>query len=70
MPYSLTATELPLTYELLSISYTEGHVNRIPMARVVFRDGSAALEDFELSNKEDLVPGKEIEIQAGYCLAG
>lgn len=57
---------LPQTYEVLSIVTTK-EVNRIPTARVVFRDGDAAAEDFEVSNTEDLVPGNEIEIQAGYA---
>ena len=57
---------LPQTYEVLSIVTTK-EVNRIPTARIVFRDGEASAEDFELSNTQDLVPGKEIEIQAGYA---
>ncbi len=41
-------------------------VNRIPTARIVIFDGSVAREDFEMSTGELFVPGKEIEIKAGY----
>jgi Rhs element Vgr protein len=58
--------ELPGTYEVLSI-LTVKEINRIPWAKIVFRDGDAAAEDFELSNTDDLMPGKEIEIRAGYA---
>lgn len=41
-------------------------VNAIPKARVVVMDGSAAAQNFELSNGTDFIPGAEIEIAAGY----
>ncbi|AZI27335.1 type VI secretion system tip protein VgrG [Pedobacter sp. G11] len=41
-------------------------VNTIPKARVVVMDGSAAAQNFELSNGADFVPGAEISILAGY----
>ena len=41
-------------------------VNKIALARLIFKDGDAASEDFPLSNGENLIPGKEIEITAGY----
>lgn len=41
-------------------------VNRIASATLVLIDGDAAKQDFELSNEEVLVPGKNIEITAGY----
>ncbi len=59
-------TELPLTYGVYSIITTK-EVNRIPTAKIVFRDGDAAAEDFEISNTADLIPGKKIEIKAGYA---
>jgi Rhs element Vgr protein len=59
-------TELPPTYEVRSISTTK-EVNRIPRARIVFRDGDAAQEDFPLSNAPELVPGKTVEVKAGYA---
>jgi Rhs element Vgr protein len=41
-------------------------VNRIPRATVVFSDGRAANQDFEVSSQPTLLPGVEIEIQGGY----
>lgn len=41
-------------------------VNRIPWARIVILDGEVATEDFEVSSSDHFIPGKEIEIQAGY----
>ncbi len=57
--------ELPQTYEFISI-VTHKEANRIPLARLVLRDGDAAKEDFEISNEDKLIPGKKIEIAAGY----
>jgi Rhs element Vgr protein len=42
-------------------------VNKIAMARVVINDGSAAQQDFSASNDERFIPGKKIEIQAGFA---
>ena len=41
-------------------------VNRIPTAKVVIVDGSAAEGKFAASNSGLLIPGNEIEILAGY----
>ena len=41
-------------------------VNRIPSAVIVLLDGDAAQQDFELSNEDLFIPGKKIEITAGY----
>jgi Rhs element Vgr protein len=58
--------EVAPTVEVLSI-VTEREANRIPFARLCFRDGDAAAEDFPLSNGTDFAPGKELEIRAGYA---
>uniref|UniRef100_UPI00289CE7D4 type VI secretion system tip protein VgrG n=1 Tax=Chryseobacterium sp. TaxID=1871047 RepID=UPI00289CE7D4 len=58
-------TELPGKYGVKSI-IVEKEVNRIPYARIVILDGSVPEQDFKLSNEELLIPGKEIEITAGY----
>lgn len=58
-------TELPGKYGIKSI-VVEKEVNRIPYARIVILDGSAPEQDFKLSNENLLIPGKEIEITAGY----
>lgn len=52
-------------YQVLSFVITR-EVNRIPTARLVLRDGSAAAETFEASSGNDLIPGKQIEIGLGY----
>jgi Rhs element Vgr protein len=41
-------------------------VNKIPKARVVLFDGSAAKRDFPLSNLKTFLPGAKVEIAAGY----
>jgi Rhs element Vgr protein len=41
-------------------------VNRIPKARLILSDGDAASGDFPISSSEQFVPGKEVEIMAGY----
>jgi Rhs element Vgr protein len=53
------------TYSVLSIVVNK-EVNRIANATIVFADGDPAKESFEISNKPDFEPGKEIEIKAGY----
>lgn len=58
-------TELPGKYGIKSI-VVEKEVNRIPYARIVILDGSVPEQDFKLSNEDLLIPGKEIEITAGY----
>jgi phage protein D len=58
-------TEVSRTYSVLSIVINK-EVNRIPSASIIFRDGEPSKETFEVSNKEDFKPGKEIEIKAGY----
>ncbi len=57
--------ELSKTYEVKSIAVTK-EVNRIPTAKIVLLDGDAPKRDFALSNEDLLVPGKAIEITAGY----
>ena len=62
---SSQGNELPGTVNVISILVNKT-VNKIPMARIVLKDGDAAAEDFRLSSGEELIPGKEIEITAGY----
>ncbi|MBV6441927.1 MAG: hypothetical protein EPGJADBJ_03620 [Saprospiraceae bacterium] len=58
-------TEVSSTTEILSV-LTQKEANRIPMARLVIRDGNAATEDFAVSNEGTFLPGSELEIKAGY----
>lgn len=57
--------ELPKTYQVLSIAVSR-EINRIPSAVVVLLDGEPSKQSFDISNKADFEPGKEIEIKAGY----
>jgi phage protein D len=57
--------ELSRSYHVMNI-VVEKEVNRIPTAKIVLIDGDPASQDFELSNQDLFVPGKEIEIKAGY----
>jgi len=57
--------ELSSIYPVKSISVTK-EVNKIPTAQVVLIDGEASNSEFKLSNEELVIPGKKIEITAGY----
>ncbi len=57
--------EISGEYHLIAISVSKA-VNKIPSARVTLLDGDVALENFEVSNSDLFIPGKEIEILAGY----
>ncbi len=57
--------EINSAYRILSIIVT-CELSKIPQAEITLLDGDVATEDFEVSNTDDLVPGKTIEIQAGY----
>lgn len=58
-------TDLSGVYQVASIT-VDKEINRIPFAQLVFYDGEAATQDFKLGNEDALIPGKEIEIKAGY----
>ena len=53
------------SYQLLSLSIMK-EINRIPVVKMVLRDGDAASRNFEISNTDDLVPGKKIVIKIGF----
>ncbi len=57
--------ELDATVGVLSVD-TWSEVNRVPKARLVIYDGSASQSDFPLSNTNTFLPGKKVEIAAGY----
>lgn len=61
----IDGTELPATARATNITI-EKEINRIPTARLTFNDGDPSGQEFALSNESVLVPGKEIEIKAGY----
>jgi Rhs element Vgr protein len=57
--------EVSAEHQVLNI-VVEKEINRIPEARIVVLDGDPAERDFPVSNEDIFLPGKEIEIKAGY----
>ncbi|MFN8994873.1 MAG: hypothetical protein ACK5X3_14595, partial [Pseudomonadota bacterium] len=55
---------LPSTYQIVAIDVWRG-VNKLPKARIVISDGSAAEEDFPISDRPELIPGAQIRISMG-----
>lgn len=58
-------TEVSSEYRVKSIK-VERAVNHIAFAQIVLEDGDTAKEKFEISEKEDFIPGRMLEIKAGY----
>lgn len=52
-------------YGIISIVVTK-EINKISSANIIIQDGSATSQNFEISNEGTFIPGKEIEILAGY----
>jgi len=52
------------SYQVLSIQITK-EINRIPLARIVLRDGDAADKTFSISDQEDFIPGRQVAIRIG-----
>lgn len=65
--YDITVNGSPIksSYQVVSIEVTK-ELNRIPTATIIIRDGSAASQDFPISDSSDFVPGNPIVISAGY----
>ena len=61
----IDGAELSASVNVLNIS-VEKEINRIPSAKLVITDGDPASQEFAVSNDTLLIPGKEIEIKAGY----
>ncbi|MDQ3110694.1 MAG: type VI secretion system tip protein VgrG [Bacteroidota bacterium] len=61
----LGGSEMNREYKVTTIEVVKVF-NKVSYARVVLIDGDAAKEEFTISNTEDLKPGAEIEIHAGY----
>ncbi|MFD2567837.1 type VI secretion system tip protein VgrG [Pseudotenacibaculum haliotis] len=57
--------ELSKVYEVKSISVSK-EVNKVPIAKIILLDGEASQRSFVLSEEQLLIPGKKIEITAGY----
>jgi Rhs element Vgr protein len=65
--YTVTANgaALPTTFQVVAIDVWTG-VNKLPKARIVISDGSAAEENFPISDAAILTPGVQITISLGY----
>lgn len=57
--------ELSYTVQVKSI-VIEKEINRIPTAKIIIIDGDPATQEFAVSDQDLFVPGKEVEIKAGY----
>lgn len=64
--FKILIDETPIdpVYQVLSIVITK-EINRIPGAKIIMRDGDAADRTFEISNSNELIPGKKIQIRIG-----
>ncbi|HWK04708.1 MAG TPA: type VI secretion system tip protein VgrG [Puia sp.] len=57
--------EISKQYQVAGITVTS-EINKIPGTTIILLDGEPNKEDFEISDSEDFLPGKKIEIQFGY----
>ncbi len=57
--------QIPGTYHVVSVTVVK-ELNRIAKATLILLDGETSQQTFPVSNAPDFLPGKEIEIQAGY----
>lgn len=61
----LAGNEMNKEYKVSTIEVVKVF-NKVSYARIVLVDGDAAAEEFKVSNTDDLKPGVEVDIQAGY----
>lgn len=61
----INGSEIASTFLLDSIAVSK-EINRVPWARIVLIDGESAGGNFQASNNNLFIPGKEIEVRAGY----
>ncbi len=53
------------TSQVISIRVST-EIGRIPDAEIILSDGNVAKQTFEVSTKNDFIPGNELEIKVGY----
>ncbi len=58
-------TKIPDVYQLMQVQ-VQRQINRIPWAKIMLLDGNPSEETFDISESDHFVPGKEVEIKAGY----
>ena len=56
--------EIHNEYQVMNILVRK-ELNKISTFRFTIRDGDAATEDFEISNKNDFIPGTKVEVKVG-----
>lgn len=56
---------IPSTIQVLKFSVKK-EINRLSQAQLVIIDGDAAKSEFAVSNEKYFIPGKKIELKAGY----
>jgi Rhs element Vgr protein len=56
--------EVDPSLQLMALSILK-EVNHVPVANLVYRDGDAAARKFEVSNRDDFIPGNKIQINIG-----
>lgn len=59
------SAEVSRAHHIISVLVNK-EVNRIASATIIMIDGDPATQTFDISNKPDFEPGKEIEIKLGY----
>ncbi len=57
--------DIPGSFEVLNVTVNK-EVYRISSAKISILDGGSSEEDFAISNEDLFIPGKELEIMAGY----
>lgn len=58
-------SEIPQSHLVISLDVVK-EINRIPTATIVIQDGDSSTQEFPVTDGDDFVPGKEIEILLGY----
>jgi Rhs element Vgr protein len=61
----INGNDIARTFLVDSITVSK-EINRIPWAKIVLIDGESSGGNFQASNEELFIPGKEIEVLAGY----
>src|SRR5450432_2285656 len=64
--YDITIDGNPLntSFQVLSLSVSK-ESNKVPVAKMIFRDGEASGKSFSASNDDAFVPGKKIAVRIG-----
>jgi Rhs element Vgr protein len=61
----IEGSEVSRKYHIVSILIQQ-EINKIPAAQIMIVDGSPDAQDFRISDSDDFIPGKKIEIKFGY----